>query len=221
MCFIFYRILIFPVPSLNERAAISSCISMCWLPRPPTTAIHCVGWLYFSPLSVSISVSRFGLVPTLLSPTLALSTSLAIYQVNSRMKRVWRPGIPKGVAAPTAAAAAAAPAKRSTSFCKHLMRARAVLKGIKMNWMKIEIENEITCEKERKSRQYTKNNTHNTKSKRNPLHIKRTRMNRARDWGNGALNSRQRLSNTNENTRIRIRIRWVACLFTDVCAQIY
>lgn len=37
-------------------------------------------------------------------------------------------------------------------------RARAALKGIKMNWMKFEIENENenTCEKERKSRQYTK-----------------------------------------------------------------
>lgn len=162
---------------LNERAAISSCISMCWLPHPPTTAIHCVGWL---PFSFSLLSAHF--------PPLALSTSLAIYQVNSRLKRVWRPGIPKGVMPPQLQP------QPPTSFCNHSTRARAALKGIKMNWMKIEIENEnekwkmkTHAKKERKSRQHTKNNTHNTKSKRNPLHIKRTRMSRGREGSKGGF----------------------------------
>lgn len=182
---------------------------MCWLPRPPTTAIHCVGFLFFSPLLSPLSLS------------LALSTSLAIYQVNSRLKRVWRPGIPKGVAAPTAAAAVDLILQALDA------RARAALKGIKMNWMKIEIEN-VKWKWEMKIHAKRSENQGRTQK---IIHIIRNQKGilytlNALEWikaaaGWGALNSRQRLSNTNESTRIRIRIRWVARLFTDVCAQIY
>lgn len=181
----------------------------------PTDHRHPLCWLapllFFSPLR-SLPTSRAVNIISHISSQLSAEKSL-------------KAGNPKGCdAAPTAAAAA-------DLILQPLDESASCFKGhqneLNENWnwkWKWEMENENTCEKERKSRQSTKNNTHNTKSKRNPLHIKRTRMSRGRDRGNrekGALNSRQRLSNTNESTRIRIRIRWVACLFTDVCAQIY
>lgn len=211
MCFNFYRILMLFFQREGAQWACCNKLMYKHVLITTPTAIHCVGWL---PFSFSLLSVHF--------PPLALSTSLAIYQVNSRLKRVWRPGIPKGVMPPQLQP------QPPTSFCNHSTRARAALKGIKMNWMKIEIENE---NEKWKMKTHAKR-SENQGSTQKIIHIIRNQKGilyilNALEWVDagkvprGALNSRQRLSNTNESTRIRIRIRWVACLFTDVCAQIY